>query len=102
MAAVGDHDELGVRDRVLELACDAERGSRVELTPDEQCRHEDVGQQVALIGVGHQGQLCPEALGADGGGDRLEQRDELGRRVAGEQPGKGGVELLASEGAASI
>ena len=39
-------------------------------------------------------QLRPEALGADVGGDLLEQRDELGRRVAGEQPGKRGIELL--------
>ena len=45
-------------------------------------------------GSGHHGQLCPEALGTDGGGDLLEQRDELGRRVGGEQPGEGGIELL--------
>jgi hypothetical protein len=36
----------------------------------------------------------PEALGANVGGDLLEPRDELGRRVAGEQPGKGRVELF--------
>ena len=35
-----------------------------------------------------------ETLGADVGGHLLEQRDKLGRRVAGEQARKGGIELL--------
>src|SRR5207249_12093939 len=33
--------------------------------------------------------------GAHGGSHLVEQRDELGRRVAGKQPGKSGIELLA-------
>ena len=93
MAGAGDHHELRVRDRPLELACDAERRARVQLAPDQQGRHGDAGQQVALVGLGHHEQLRPEALGADVGGHLLEQRDELGRRVAGEQPGQGGIEL---------
>ncbi|MCA1702419.1 MAG: hypothetical protein LC808_03780, partial [Actinobacteria bacterium] len=71
------------------------------------------GQQVALVSPGHHEQLRPEALGADGGGDLLEQRDELGRRIADEgyghtlaltwegqqDPSKSGL-LLFVEGAA--
>jgi len=55
--AAGDHDEFGVGDRLLELARDAERGTRVELTADQQGRYEDVGQQVALVGRGQHEQL---------------------------------------------
>src|SRR5688572_6563423 len=46
LARARDHDELRVRDRVLELACDAERRTRVELAPDQQGRRGDAGQQV--------------------------------------------------------
>ena len=92
VAAAGDHHELAVRDRALELACDAQRRPRVELTPDQQGRRADPGQQVALVGLGHHGELRPEGLGADRRGDLLEQREELGGWVAGEQPGQGGVE----------
>ena len=92
VAAAGDHHELAVRDRALELACDAQRRPRVELTPDQQGRRGDPGQQVALVGLGHHGELRPEGLGADRRGDLLEQREELGGWVAGEQPGQGGVE----------
>jgi hypothetical protein len=52
------------------------------------------GSRSALVGLGHGEKLRPEALGADSGGDRFEQRDEFPWRVAGEQPGKGGIELL--------
>jgi hypothetical protein len=58
------------------------------------------GSRFALVGLGHHEQLCHEALGADGGGDLLQQRDELGRRVAGNQPRKVGSN--SSAGAASI
>jgi hypothetical protein len=52
----------------------------------------DAGQ-VALVGLGHEGDLPLEALGADAGGHLLEKPYELGRRVAGEQPGKRGIEF---------
>jgi len=80
--------------RLLEPTRHAERRTRVELAPDQQGRHGDVGQEVALVGLGHHEQLGPESLGPDGGGNLLEQGDELGRRVAGEHPGKRGIELL--------
>jgi hypothetical protein len=85
-----------VRDRLLELGCDAERRARVELAPDQQGGHSNAGQQVALVRLGHREQLRPEAVGTNGGGDLLEQRDELGRRFAREPPRKrkGGFELL--------
>ena len=72
VAGSGDHDELGVRKRLLELACDAERRAHVELASDQQGRDCDVGQQVALVGLGHHGQLRPETLRADVGSHRLE------------------------------
>jgi len=94
VTAAGDHYEFRVRDRLLELACDAEWRTCVEFAPDQQRRHGDAGQQVALVDLGHHGQLRPEARGADTGGDLLEQQDELGGRVAGEQPWEGGIEVL--------
>jgi hypothetical protein len=53
------------------------------------------------VRLAHREQLRPDALGTNGGGDLLEQRDELGRRFARGPPRKrkGGIELLG--GAAS-
>jgi len=55
VTAAGDHDELRVRDRLLELPRDGERRTCVEFAPDQQSRHSNPGQQVALVGVGHYG-----------------------------------------------
>ena len=93
MPAAGEHDELRVRDRCVELVGDAERRAGVELAPDEQGGHGDLGEQVALIGLGHHEQLRLQALRADSRGDLVEQRDELGRRAVGEQAREGGVEV---------
>jgi hypothetical protein len=49
VTGTGDHDELRVRDRLLKLACDAERRARVELAPDLQGVAQHAGQQVALV-----------------------------------------------------
>ena len=95
VTGAGDHDEPGIRDRLLELAGDAERRPRVELAPDQQRRYGDARQEVALVDRGHHEQLCPEALRAHVSSHRLEQRHKFGPRVGGEQPGEGGIELLA-------
>jgi hypothetical protein len=65
-----------VRDRLLGLASDVERRTRIELTPDQQRRRGDARQQVTLVGGGHHRQLRPEALGANSGGHLRKQRDE--------------------------
>ena len=62
-------------------------------SPEEQGGNGDVGQQVAQVGFGHDGQLPPQGGGADVGGDGGEQRHELRRRIACEESGEGGVEL---------
>jgi hypothetical protein len=51
VTGVWDHDEVRIRDRLFELACDAERRARVPLAPDQQCRHGDARKQVALVGL---------------------------------------------------
>jgi hypothetical protein len=89
-----DHDEVRFRDRVLELAGDAERRARVQLPPDQQGRYSDARQQITLVGLGHHMQRSPHALGANVGGHRLQERNEPGRRTAGEQPRKRGVEQV--------
>jgi hypothetical protein len=88
-----DDDELRVGNRLLELTCDAERRARVLISPDQEDRRGDVGQEIALVGLGHQWQLRLESLGADGASDLLQERDELCGWLAGEQSGNGGVEL---------
>lgn len=45
-------------------------------------------------GLRHRGQRVAEALRADLGGDLLQERDEFGGRIAGEQAEKLGVELI--------
>ena len=54
----------------------------------------DARQQVALVCLGHHGQLRPEAVGTNGGDDLLEQRKKLDRRVACEKTGKCRIEFL--------
>src|SRR3954447_6826416 len=61
MTGVGDHDELRIGDRPLELPGDAERRTGVELAPDQQGRYGDPGQQVTLVGLSHHEELCSEA-----------------------------------------
>ena len=56
------------------------------------------GQQVALVGLGHRRQRGAHALAANVCGHRLQQRRELGGRIAGEQPGRRGVELAGRRG----
>ena len=74
VACALDHDECSVRDRLLELAGDDERGARIRAPPDQQSGDGDLRQQVAQIGLGHDGQLARESGGADVGGDGGEQR----------------------------
>ena len=62
VTGAGDHDELRVRDRLLELATDAERRARVPLPPNKQGRHRDARQQIALVGFGHHRQSSSQAL----------------------------------------
>ena len=93
MTATWDQDELGVWDLPLKMAGDAERRTFVELAPDQECRYLDAPQQIALIGLGHEAQLRFQGLAPNVAGDGLEQRHELSRRLSGEQPGKGRVEL---------
>ena len=50
VACAREDDERRVGDRLLELAGHLQRRARVELAPDEQRRHGDARQQVALIG----------------------------------------------------
>ena len=83
-----DDLELGVRDSVLELACDAERRARVRVAPHQQRRHGDAGQQIALVGLGHQRRLCLQARGTGRGGHLRQKVRELGRGLAGEQAGR--------------
>ena len=80
-------------DRLLELARNAKRRAHVKLTPDQQGWGFDPGQQITLIGLGHQHQLRLQGLRTDIVVDRRKEGDELGRRVAGEQPGQRRVEL---------
>ncbi len=68
------------------------------LSPDQEDRRSDPGEQVALVGLGHQQQLLLERLGSDRGGDLREQRDEHLRWLGCEQSGKGGIELLGGRG----
>lgn len=63
VAAIGDHEGRGVRNRLLEPVCDAERRPHVELAPDQEGGYGDVWQQVALVCVGHREQLRLEAVG---------------------------------------
>ena len=90
VTGAGDDDELRVRDPLLELACDAERRARVGLSPDQQVRHGDVRQQIAVVGLGHHKQRGPHAVGAHGCGHLSEERQELGRRISRDQPGGAG------------
>ncbi|KQX56958.1 hypothetical protein ASE09_25115 [Streptomyces sp. Root66D1] len=46
MARAREHDERGVRNRLLEGVGDVRRRPRVELAPDEQGGNRDLGQQV--------------------------------------------------------
>jgi hypothetical protein len=48
VTGAADHDEFGVGDRLLELACDVEPRTRVQFVPDQQGRRGAAGQQVAL------------------------------------------------------
>jgi hypothetical protein len=93
-----DHDELRIRDGVLEPACEDERRARVQIPPDQQGRHSDARQQIALVGLGHHKQRSPHALRANVCGHRFEERHELGRRIAGEQPRKRGGEQVVRRG----
>jgi hypothetical protein len=54
VACVGQHHELRVGDRLLELVGDAQRRAGVVLAPDQEGRHGHGGQQVVQVGLGHQ------------------------------------------------
>lgn len=93
-----DDNELCVGNRLLELVCDPERGTRVLFSPDQENRRGDPGEQIALVGLGHQEQLRLERPGADRGGDVLEKGDELRGWLSGEQPRKPRVERRGGRG----
>src|SRR3954454_3705948 len=63
-----DHERRH-RDPLLELTRNAERRACVELAPEQQRRDGDLCKQLALIGLGHQRQLDPEAVAPHVGGD---------------------------------
>ncbi len=93
MTGAGNHPERCVRDRVLELAGDAERRTRV-LFP-----------QIRRVGTAMRGSRSrwsagPSPTAASGGSNGGRRRpspragDELGARSAGEETRDGGIELL--------
>jgi hypothetical protein len=88
VSAAGDHHQSRIGNPAFELPSDAQRRTCVLLAPDQQRRYGDLREQVALVGLRQQGELDPETPWANVGRDVVEQRDELGRRIAANSPAR--------------
>ena len=83
-----DDHELGIRDRVLELACDPERRTRVRVTPDQQGWHGDAGSRSRWSVSAITDSRAPRLAGRAVAVISSRRARELGRGLAGEQPGR--------------
>ncbi|XKF11474.1 hypothetical protein LL946_14025 [Knoellia locipacati] len=89
-----DDDQLGGGDLLGETVRHLEGRAGVGLTPDQQGRNGDPGQQLAEVGLGHDSELEGQRLGPHLARDGRHEVDDVLRRVAREEAGQGRVEVL--------